>query len=246
MNGQGAIEVSGVSKTFFRHSGRELLRRHIQGWFGRGHKERFFALKDVSFRVEPGEGVALVGTNGAGKSTLLSVIAGLAEPDAGSVAVTGRIGALLQLGAGFHPDLTGIENVWLNAALLGLSRRRTRDLFDSIVEFAGIEDFMGEQLRTYSSGMIMRLAFAVASSMDLDILIVDEVLAVGDYAFQAKCRARIMELKQAGKTLLAVSHATSGVKDVCERALWLDHGTVMADGPLREVADAYEGRRTPA
>jgi ABC-type polysaccharide/polyol phosphate transport system ATPase subunit len=244
MNGNGAIELSGVSKTFYRHSGRQLLRKHIQGLIGRGHKERFFALKDVSFRIEPGEGVALVGTNGAGKSTLLSVISGLAQPDAGRLAVTGRIGALLQLGAGFHLDLTGIENVHLNAALLGYSRRRSRELFDQIAAFAEIEDFMGDHLRTYSTGMIMRLAFAVAAHMDLDILIVDEVLAVGDFAFQAKCRARIQELKRAGKTLLAVSHAAAGIEDVCERAIWLDHGAVVADGPLREVVAAYEGRRT--
>jgi ABC-type polysaccharide/polyol phosphate transport system ATPase subunit len=245
MNGTGTIELRGVSKTFYRHSGRQLLRKHIQGLIGSGHKERFFALKDVSFRIEPGEGVALVGSNGAGKSTLLSVISGLAEPDAGRLTVTGRVGALLQLGAGFHPDLTGIENVQLNAALLGYSRRRTRELFDQIAAFAEIEDFMGDHLRTYSSGMIMRLAFAVAAHMDLDILIVDEVLAVGDYAFQAKCRARILELKRAGKTLLAVSHAAAGIEDVCERAIWLDHGAVVADGRLPEVTAAYEGRRTP-
>jgi ABC-type polysaccharide/polyol phosphate transport system ATPase subunit len=239
-----AVELHGISKFFYRHTGRALLRKHLEGWFRHGRKERFWALKDVSLRVEPGEGLALVGTNGAGKSTLLSVIAGLAEPDAGQLAVNGRIGALLQLGAGFHLDLTGIENVWLNASLLGLSRRRTREVLESIVDFAGIEDFIAEPLRTYSSGMVMRLAFSVAVHMDPDIFIVDEVLAVGDHAFQAKCHAKILEFKRAGKTLIAVSHDAAGVKELCERAIWLDHGCVVRDGPLPEVVRAYEGPRT--
>jgi len=237
-----AVELHGISKFFYRHTGRVLLRKHVEGLFRRGRKERFWALKDVGFRVEPGQGLALVGTNGAGKSTLLSVIAGLAQPDAGSLTVNGRVGALLQLGAGFHPDLTGIENIWLNASLLGLSRRRTGEVFESIVDFAGVEDFIAEPLRTYSSGMIMRLAFSVAVHMDPDIFIVDEILAVGDHAFQAKCQARILEFKQAGKTLIAVSHEAAGVKGLCERAIWLDHGCIVREGALAEVVAAYEGR----
>jgi ABC-type polysaccharide/polyol phosphate transport system ATPase subunit len=235
-----AVELQGISKFFYRHTGRALLRKHIESWFRRARKERFWALKNVSFRVERGEGVALVGTNGAGKSTLLSVIAGLAQPDGGTLAVEGRVGALLQLGAGFHPDLTGTENVWLNAALLGLSRRRTGEVFDSIVDFAGIADFIAEPLRTYSTGMMMRLAFSVAMHMDPDIFIVDEVLAVGDHAFQTKCHAKIREFKRAGKTLIAVSHEAAGVRGLCERAIWLDHGSVVLEGPLDEVVSAYE------
>ena len=237
-----AVELHGISKFFYRHTGRVLLRKHVESWFRRGRKERFWALKDVDFRVEPGEGMALVGTNGAGKSTLLSVIAGLAEPDAGWLTVNGRIGALLQLGAGFHPDLTGLENIWLNASLLGLSRRRTGEVFESILDFSGIADFIAEPLRTYSSGMIMRLAFSVAVHMDPDIFIVDELLAVGDHAFQAKCHAKILEFKRAGKTLIAVSHDAAGVKELCERAIWLDRGVMVRDGPLAEVVSAYEGR----
>jgi ABC-type polysaccharide/polyol phosphate transport system ATPase subunit len=236
------VELRGVSKFFYRHTGRALLRKHVEGLFRRGRKERFWALKDVGFRVEPGQGVALVGTNGAGKSTLLSVIAGLAQPDAGWLTVNGRVGALLQLGAGFHPDLTGIENIWLNASLLGVSHRRTGEVFESIVDFAGIEDFIAEPLRTYSSGMVMRLAFSVAVHMDPDIFILDEVLGVGDHAFQAKCQAKILEFKRAGKTLIAVSHDAAGVEELCERALWLDHGSIVRDGPLAEVVSAYEGR----
>src|SRR5262249_54680314 len=155
--------------------------------FQRVHKERFFALRNVSFQVESGEGLAVVGPNGAGKSTLLSLVAGLVRPDSGTVSSSGRIAALLELGSGFHHDLTGTENVRVTAALFGFSRKRTSDVFDSIVEFSGIGDFIDEPLRTYSSGMIMRLAFSVAINSDPDILLIDEVLAVGDQAFQAKC-----------------------------------------------------------
>ncbi len=241
MTHAGTIEVRNLSKTFSRHSGRMLMRKHVASLLG-GRKERFFAVKNVSFRVEPGEGVALVGTNGAGKSTLLALVAGLAEPDFGELSVTGRIGALLQLGAGFHPDLTGYENLRLNAAMLGMSRQRTDEVSDSIVEFSGLSEFMEEPLRTYSSGMIMRLAFAIAIHMDPDILIIDEVLAVGDYAFQAKCRAKVQELKAAGKTMLCVSHAAAGIQELCERAIWLDHGEIVMDGPLIDVVNAYQGR----
>ncbi len=242
MSARGTIELWHVSKCFYRHTGRLLLRKHVESWFRSARKERFYALRDVTFRISQGESVALVGTNGAGKSTLLSMVAGLAEPDEGSVVVEGRVGALLQLGAGFHPDLTGTENIHLNAALLGLTRRRTDELFDSIVEFSGIGDFIQEPLRTYSSGMTMRLAFSVAVHMDPDVLIVDEVLAVGDHAFQAKCAEKILELKSRGATLLCVSHSAASVQALCSRALWLDHGELVMDGSVTQVIDAYEGR----
>jgi ABC-type polysaccharide/polyol phosphate transport system ATPase subunit len=237
-----AIECSGVSKYFKRHSGRALLRKHLEGLLRRSHRERFYALKNVSFRLEAGQGLALVGTNGAGKSTLLSLVAGLAEPDSGSIAVNGRIGALLQLGAGFHPDLTGAENILLNASLIGMTARRTRELFDTIVEFSGIGDFIDEPMRTYSSGMMMRLAFSVAVHLDPDILIIDEVLAVGDSGFQAKCQEKIQQFKRDRKTLLFVSHAAAAVEGLCERAIWLDRGELIMEGTLGEVVEAYEGR----
>lgn len=240
----GAIEFENVSKVFHLHTGRALFRKHIEGWWRGSHKERFHALKEITFRIEPGECVALIGTNGAGKSTLLSMIAGLAIPNGGAVRVGGRIGALLQLGAGFHPDLTGVENVKLNAALLGLTRRRTDELFESIIDFADIAAFVNEPLRTYSTGMTMRLAFAVAINMDPDILILDEILSVGDHAFQEKCHAKILDIKRAGKTLLCVSHAAHGILDLCERGLWLDRGELIRDGSLREVVNAYEGLST--
>lgn len=237
-----AIEFSSVSKSFYRHSGRQLLRDHVKLAARGGPKERFYALKDLSFAIARGEGVAIVGSNGAGKSTMLAMMTGLAQPDAGTIKVCGRIGALLQLGAGFHPDLTGIENVKLNAAMLGLSRKRTEELFETIVDFAGIGDFIAEPLRTYSSGMQMRLAFAVAVNLDPEILLVDEVLSVGDHDFQAKCAKRIMALKASGKTMICVSHASSMLEQLCERALWLDHGSLMMDGPVKEVVAAYERR----
>ena len=241
-----AIQFQSVSKSFDRHTGRMLLRHRLVNLLRGQHGERFCALKNISFEVEEGDGLAVIGSNGAGKSTLLGLVAGLATPDGGSVTVNGRIAALLELGAGFHPDLTGAENVRVNASLIGLSRRRTAELFDQIVDFAGIEDFIGEPLRTYSTGMIMRLAFSVAINMDPEILLIDEVLAVGDQAFQAKCFERIYRFRQAGKTLLCVSHATAMVQELCDRAIWLDHGELVMSGPIRDVIEAYEGHRTMA
>src|SRR6476661_3153162 len=221
------IEFRGVSKSFARHAGRMLLRDRLTHWLKGQHQDRFYALKNISFVVEAGEGLAVVGANGAGKSTLLGLVAGLARPDEGMVTVKGRIAALLELGSGFHPDLTGAENVSVNAALLGLSRRRTAELFDEIVDFSGIGEFIDEPLRTYSSGMIMRLAFSVAINIDPEILLVDEVLAVGDTGFQEKCFERLRRFRQAGRTLLCVSHSSAMVREMCDRAIWLDHGELM-------------------
>lgn len=238
-----AIEFADVSKSFSRVTGQMLLRTHLRLWARRKHKERFWALKHISFQVDRGESLAVIGSNGAGKSTLLSLICGLARPDDGSVWVDGRVAALLELGSGFHPDLTGAENVRLNAALLGLSRSRTTDVFDDIVEFAGIREFIQEPLRTYSTGMVMRLAFAVATSLDPDVVVIDEVLAVGDQSFQAKCLDKIHQLRTRGKTLIIVSHDAEIVKRFCDRAIWLDHGQLMMNGPVWETLDAYSGGR---
>src|SRR5215831_16566787 len=224
------IRFQDVSKSFPRHRGHMLLREHIGAFLRGGFRERFYALKHVSFVVDSGESLAVIGHNGAGKSTLLGLIAGLAKQDAGVVEVHGRIAALLELGSGFHPDLTGRENVRLNAALLGLSRKQLESRYESIVEFSGIGDFIDEPLRTYSTGMMMRLAFSVAVNVDPDLLIVDEVLAVGDQSFQAKCSEKISELKLKGMSLLCVSHSTGLVRQLCERALWLDHGELVGNG----------------
>jgi len=182
------------------------------------------------------------GSNGAGKSTLLSVVTGLTEPDKGSVKVNGRVAALLELGSGFHPDLTGEENVYLNASLLGFTEPKTREMFDSVVEFAGVGDFIHEPLRTYSNGMILRLAFSVAVSVDPEILIIDEVLAVGDQDFQTKSYDRIRGFRLAGKTFLCVSHNKTVLMELCDRAVWLDHGEMMMCGRIEDVFEAYEGR----
>ena len=236
------IEFQNVSKWFPHSTGRHLLRTHIARWFGEGHKEPFCALRNVSFSLEEGESLAIIGSNGAGKSTLLSLAAGLTLPDQGAVRVNGRIAALLELGSGFHPDLTGAENLVLNAALLGLSRRKTNQLFDRIVEFSGIGEFIGDPLRTYSSGMIMRLAFSVAIQCEPDILLIDEVLGVGDASFQEKSKEALVSFRRAGKSLLFVSHSPGAVREMCDRALWIDHGSVMMDGDIDAVLEAYEGR----
>ena len=237
------VEFDGVSKIYHHGGGRMLLRNRIQDWISGKRPESFAAVKNVSFVLGHGESMAVIGPNGAGKSTLLSLVAGLSRPDMGTVAVRGRIAALLELGSGFHPDLTGKENVTLNAALLGLSRKRTLEIFDEIVEFSGIDhEFIDEPLRTYSTGMVMRLAFSVAINMDPDLLLVDEVLAVGDARFQEKCFDRIRRFRHSGKSLLCVSHASGMVQELCDKAIWLDHGQVVMSGAIAEVMERYNER----
>lgn len=234
------IACNAVSKRFHLAAGRRLLSSHAMSWF-RKHRgpNYFYALRDVSLCVSPGDSLALVGRNGAGKSTLLSLLAGLTQPDAGSLTVNGRVAALLELGSGFHPDLTGVENLILNAALLGFTERQTRERFDSIVSFADIGDFIEQPLRTYSSGMVLRLAFSVAINLDPDILIVDEILGVGDRQFFNKCFERILEFRHAGKTLICVSHSNEMLARLCDRAVWLEHGRVHTAGPIQQVLEAY-------
>jgi len=229
-----------VWKSFSRHVGQMLIRDRVVHMLRSRHTEKFHALSDVSISMDHGESVAVIGHNGAGKSTLLNLATGLCRPESGRVEVDGRVAALLDLGAGFHPDLTGAENVHINAALLGLSRRQVHDRFDEIVAFSEIGEFIHEPLRTYSSGMMMRLAFSVAVSVDPDILIIDEVLGVGDLAFQAKCRERILKFRHSGKTILCVSHAGTTLKDLCTRGVRLDHGRVVDDGPIARVLEAYQ------
>jgi ABC-type polysaccharide/polyol phosphate transport system ATPase subunit len=234
-----AVQLVGVSKIYSRKVGRSFLRTHLAGWLRRTPAETFYALRDVSLEVMPGESLAVIGPNGAGKSTLLSLVAGVSYPNQGRVAVNGTVAALLELGSGFHPDLTGAENVFLNASLLGMTRKKVLQCFDRIVEFSGIGDFINEPLRTYSTGMIVRLAFSVLVEVELDILIIDEVLTVGDRAFQAKCVQKMLQFKRAGKTLLCVSHATEILKQLCDRALWLSQGETVMYGKLEEVIEAY-------
>ncbi|HTO26438.1 MAG TPA: ABC transporter ATP-binding protein [Gaiellaceae bacterium] len=208
-----------------------------------------WALRDVSFSVEPGGAVGLVGRNGSGKTTLLRLLSGIIKPTSGTVAVGGRVGSLLELGAGFHPDMTGRENVYLNGSIHGLRRARIREKLDEIVAFAGLEDFIDLPVRTYSSGMYMRLGFAVAAHIEADVLLLDEVFAVGDEAFQRKCFGKIFEFKQRGGTIVFVSHDASAVERLCDRAVLLKDGTVAFDGPTHEAIVEYRrllaGERNP-
>ena len=235
-----AVRFDRVTKSFPHHAGQVLLRDRVADLLRPSKASRFEALKDVSFELAPGESLGVVGPNGAGKSTLLNLATGLAKPDAGSIDVNGRVAALLELGAGFHPDLTGAENVHVNAALLGLSRRQVAARFEEIVEFSGVREFIHEPLRTYSAGMSMRLAFSVAVSADPDVLVIDEVIVVGDSAFHARCLEKIHSFQSAGKTILLASHSFDTIVALCQRALWLDRGHVMAAGPAGEVVARYQ------
>jgi ABC-type polysaccharide/polyol phosphate transport system ATPase subunit len=239
-----SVEFQNVSKYFDRHGGQMLIRDRLSHLFRPKPRELFYALRDVSFSVRPGESLAVVGQNGAGKSTLLNLATSLCSPSEGTVRIKGSVAALLELGAGFHGDLTGTENLRINAALLGLTRKQVNQRFDKIVEFSGIGEFMEEPLRTYSSGMRMRLAFSIAVNVDPDILIIDEILGVGDQEFFAKCFERIMEFRHAGKALLCVSHGLDSLEVLCDRALWLDHGRVKRSGPVRQVLQAYSEAAT--
>jgi ABC-type polysaccharide/polyol phosphate transport system ATPase subunit len=232
------IEVQNVSKRFRRHRGK-LLRERVEELFRPDHTGDFYALRNVSLQVEQGESVALIGANGAGKSTLLTLIAGLSVPDEGTIRTNGRIATLLQLGSGFHPEQTGAENLYLNAALLGFSEPEAKARFDEIVEFAEVGEFLHQPVRTYSNGMILRLAFSVAVHAQPQILIVDEVLGVGDTQFQEKSASKVLQLRKQGVTILLVSHSDRMVTEFCDRAIWLHHGEVLGDGGAGVTAQAY-------
>ncbi|MDR2974175.1 MAG: ATP-binding cassette domain-containing protein [Propionibacteriaceae bacterium] len=223
------IRVEGVTKTFTIRKQKSLKDRLVNSGQGKLHTETFSALDHVDFTVQAGESIGLVGPNGSGKSTLLKIIGGILAPDSGQVLVRGRIAALLELGAGFHPDLTGRENVFLNASVLGLTDQETRTYFDDIVDFSGISDFIDTQVKFYSSGMYIRLAFSVAVHVDPDILLVDEVLAVGDEPFQIKCMNKIHQFQDEGRTIVLVSHSAGQVADVCDRAIVLEKGHLVED-----------------
>jgi ABC-type polysaccharide/polyol phosphate transport system ATPase subunit len=200
----------------------------------------FEALKGISFNIGEGETTAIIGRNGSGKSTILKIIAGVYRPTAGIVKVSGKVSALIELGAGFHPDLTGRENIILSGLLLGLSRQEIRSREQQILDFAELGDFIDSPVKQYSSGMYARLGFAVATEVDPDILLVDEILAVGDASFQEKCLARIDDFRHRGKTIVFVSHNLSAVRQLCPRALMIDAGALLADGPADELVARYE------
>ncbi|MBC7006431.1 ABC transporter ATP-binding protein [Photobacterium sp. BZF1] len=232
------INVNQVSKSFLMYqSPLQLLKAHI--FSSKDVCQRFEALKGVSFKAKRGETIGIVGHNGSGKSTLLQIICGVMAPTAGNVEVTGRVAALLELGSGFNPEFTGRENIYFNATLLGLTHEEIQARFDDIIEFANIGEFIDRPVKTYSSGMMLRLAFSVIINIDPDILIVDEALAVGDDAFQRKCHARIKQLQAQGVTLLFVSHSAGQVIELCDRAILLDHGDVLMEGHPKEVVSNY-------
>ncbi len=241
-----ALVFDRVTKTFPHHVGARLLRERIADLMHPSPAQRIEVLKDVSFEVPSGDGLGVIGPNGAGKSTLLNLACGLSAPDSGRIEVHGRVAALLELGAGFHPDLTGAENVRINAAMVGLSRRQTAEHLEEIVEFSGVRDFIHEPLRTYSSGMTMRLAFSVAVHVDPDILVIDEVIGVGDQAFFAKCLERMHRFQAAGKTILLATHSADLMSQLCQHALWLDRGRVVSRGPVKAVLEAYKSSQSSA
>jgi ABC-2 type transport system ATP-binding protein len=229
-----ALQVADVSKKFrlYRERPTSLKARLLHS---RMRAEDFWALRDVSFHIPEGSSLGLIGHNGSGKTTLLKIVAGILRPTSGVVRQRGRLAALLELGAGFHPELTGRENVYLNASFLGLSRRETDAAYQAIVAFAELEDFMDNQVKFYSSGMLVRLGFAVAVHVDPEVLLIDEVLAVGDEAFQAKCLDRIRQFQRDGRTIVLVTHALDTVTTICDRAVMLHHGEVHAAGAPADV-----------
>lgn len=233
------IELKHVSKWFYRNPVRKLLRDQLVALLRPCPKSIFYALQGVTLKIERHESVAIIGHNGAGKSTLLSLITGLASPDDGFVRVNGRAAALLELGSGFHPDLTGLENITLNAALLGFREAQLQECLHKVVDFSELGQFINEPIRTFSSGMVVRLAFSVAVHMNPDLLIVDEVLGVGDLRFQEKCSDKIKQMRRDGATLLCVSHSSSMIETLCERAIWLHEGRVLMDGSCNSVVTAY-------
>lgn len=239
MSQDHAIRVQGLSKRFELHQERRYTfkERAVRG--RPTGKREFWALRDVSFDIEKGSFFGVIGHNGSGKSTALKILAGIYRPTEGRVDVNGRLRALLELGAGFHPELTGRENIALNASILGMSSREIRAYMDEIIEFADIGDFIDSPVKVYSSGMSVRLGFAVAVKMDPEILVVDEVIAVGDEEFQRRCQDYMFDLRKRGVTIVLVTHAMALVEEMCDRAVWLDHGEVRAQGAATDVVRGY-------
>lgn len=232
-----AIEVSNISKQFVLRHTRSIKEAVV--WLVKGRKgdlsEKFHALKNVTVEIKTGETVALLGLNGSGKSTLLKHISGVMLPDTGSVKTRGRVAGLIEVGAGFHPDLSGRDNVFLNGAILGMTEQQVKDRFEDIVEFSEIGQFIDTEVKFYSSGMYLRLAFSVAVHTDPEVFLIDEILAVGDEPFQRKCIDKIQELARDGKTLVVVSHDLDLVSRICERGILLEHGNVKFDGSIHEA-----------
>ncbi|MBQ8473057.1 MAG: ABC transporter ATP-binding protein [Bacilli bacterium] len=234
-----AIKVMNVSKDFhiYADKANTLKERIIR--LVNGKKEVRTVLKNIDFKINKGETVALIGINGSGKSTLLKLITKIIYPSKGKITTCGKVSSLLELGAGFHPDFSGRENIYFNASIFGLSKSEIDERLDDIIKFSELEEFIDTPIRTYSSGMYMRLAFSVAINVDADILLIDEILAVGDQKFQEKCIDKMLELKKKGKTMVFVSHSAEAVKMLCDRAIWLLDGKIQMDGGTEKVLEAY-------
>jgi len=236
-----AVEVNGLWKKFrlFHERHQYLKAALLKG--GRARYEDFWALKDVSFQIPAGSTFGIIGSNGSGKSTLLKCLAGILSPDRGDVGIKGRLAALLELGAGFHPELTGRENIYLNAAILGMTRRDIDENLEEIIEFSGLEMFIDTPVKNYSSGMVVRLGFAVAINVDPEVLLIDEVLAVGDESFQQRCYEKIEEFRRAGRTIVLVSHGLSQITQLCTTTAWIEKGGIRRIGPSLDVVSEYGG-----
>lgn len=234
-----AIDVNHVTKTFKLYSDKPqtLKERLVRGW--KNKTEERTVLKDINIEIDKGETVALIGVNGSGKSTLLKLMTKIIYPNKGTLKTYGKLTSLLELGAGFHPDFTGRENIYFNAAIFGLTKKEIDDRLQSIIEFSELGDFIDSPVRTYSSGMYMRLAFSVAINVDAEILLIDEILAVGDQHFQDKCFTKLEELAKSKMTIVIVSHSLDSIKKLCNRAIWINEGKVAMDGKCSEVIDEY-------
>ncbi len=243
----GGVALNGARYRTLRDTLADGTRKLFQPNGSRSHSEEFWALKDVNFEVRPGEAVGIIGRNGAGKSTLLKILSRITEPTTGKVIIKGRVASLLEVGTGFHPELTGRENIFLNGAILGMGRAEIKAKFDEIVAFAEVEKFLDTPVKRYSSGMYVRLAFAVAAHLEPEILVVDEVLAVGDSEFQKKCLGKMKDVSSGGRTVLFVSHNMGTVTSLCQSAISFDHGRIVGIGPARkQVAEYLTRMRTEA
>ncbi len=235
-----AIEVKNVYKTFNVYLDKaNTIKERLLFLFSRSRKEKREVLKDISIDIKKGEVVALIGTNGSGKSTLLKLMTKIIYPNKGSIEVYGKLTSLLELGAGFHPDFSGRENIYFNASIFGLTKKEIDKRLEKIIDFSELRDFIDNPVRTYSSGMFMRLAFAVAINVDADILLIDEILSVGDEHFQKKCFDKMRDLKKQGKTMVFVTHNMKAVTELCDRAVWLYEGKIKKDGTTTDVVEEY-------
>ena len=240
LNKENAIEVNDVYKTFNVYLDKaNTIKERLLFLFSRNRREKREVLKGINLNIKKGEVVALIGTNGSGKSTLLKLMTKIIYPNKGNIETYGKLTSLLELGAGFHPDFSGRENIYFNASIFGLTRKEIDKRLEDIIEFSELREFIDNPVRTYSSGMFMRLAFAVAINVDAEILLIDEILSVGDEHFQKKCFEKMKDLKKQGKTMVFVTHNMNAVKQLCDRAVWLYEGKIKMDGSTTEVVDEY-------